>query len=58
VEFRKAVHKFTDDCQAMLAAIAFKREPTKAEVWLIQFYCKRVLSKIEPYQPPQSSKKG
>jgi hypothetical protein len=51
-----AVNKFRDDCEQILAAIELKREPTKEEVWIIEYYCKHLLSKIERRLPQPSSK--
>lgn len=57
MEVANAVYSFRDDCERVMAAISLKRPPNKQEVWIIQFYCKQLLSKIEPYLPEQSSKK-
>lgn len=54
LEVAKAVREFREDCEQVLAALTLKRQPTKDEVWIIQFYCKQLLYKIEPYLPPQS----
>ena len=51
MEVANAVYSFREDCERVVAAITLKRPPTKEEVWIIQFYCKHLLSVIEPYLP-------
>jgi len=56
LEVNKAVHAFRDDCEQLITAMGLKRPPNKDEPWIIQFYCKQLLSQIEPYLPQQFSK--
>jgi len=51
MEVANAVYSFREDCERVVAAITLKRPPNKEEVWIIQFYCKHLLSVIEPYLP-------
>ena len=56
LEVTKAVHTFRDDYEQLLAAIGLKRPPDTDEAWIIQFYCRQLLSQIEPYLPQQFTK--
>ena len=55
MEVANAVRHFRAHCERIIADIARKRPPTKDEAWIIQFYCKQLLSQIEPYLPQQST---
>jgi len=55
LELTNAVNKFRDNCEQMLATIELNREPKKEEVWIIEYYCKQLLSKIERHLPQRSS---
>ncbi len=57
MDLTEVVHKFRDDCEELIAAIALKRLPNQDEAWMIQFYCSRLLTEVEPYLPPESPKK-
>jgi len=54
MEVANAVYSFRDACERIMAAIILKRPPNKEEVWIIQFYCRHLLSAVEPYLPQQS----
>lgn len=56
LDLTKVVHQFRDNCEQVLAAIELKREPSKEEAWTIEYYCKRLLSKIERRLRRPSSK--
>jgi len=56
LEVNKAVRTFRDDCEQLIAAMGLKRPPNTDEAWIIQFYCKQLLSQIEPYLPQQFAK--
>jgi len=53
LEVNKAVRTFRDDCEQLITAMGLKRPPNTDEAWILQFYCKQILTKIEPYLPQQ-----